>query len=120
MRFKLDENIPFSLKRIIESSGQHQVDSVFHEGLVGTDDRELVKHCFIEKRVLITLDNDFTYFNITHRQKIFGILLLKPVSQGKKSVNRLIETFINNYDLEETVNRITIVETNGVRVREIT
>ncbi len=28
MKFKLDENIPFSLKKHIEVTGDHQVDSV--------------------------------------------------------------------------------------------
>lgn len=36
MKFKLDENVPFSIKGIIESSGDHLVDSVHHEKLDGT------------------------------------------------------------------------------------
>ncbi|MBN1802744.1 MAG: hypothetical protein JW891_14635 [Candidatus Lokiarchaeota archaeon] len=35
MKFKLDENIPFILKGIIESTGNHEVDSVFHENITG-------------------------------------------------------------------------------------
>lgn len=41
MRFKLDEKGPWILKQLVESKGKHQVDSVFHEKLTGTDDRDL-------------------------------------------------------------------------------
>lgn len=80
MKFKLDENLPFSLKNIIESSGPHNVDSVLHEGLVGTDDRELIKHCYNEQRILITLDNDFIHSHIPKNQKIYGVIFLKNFS----------------------------------------
>jgi len=59
VKFKLDENMPFTLKRIIEKLGNHQVDSVYHEGLTGIDDKSLNQTCYKEKRVLITLDTDF-------------------------------------------------------------
>ena len=59
MKFKLDENIPFSLKKLIEIKGDHQVDSVFHEKKTGVDDHSLLKHCQKEQRILITLDTDF-------------------------------------------------------------
>lgn len=55
MQFKLDENIPFSLKKVIESfDKKHMVESVFHETLVGIDDQSLLKVCKKEERVLIT------------------------------------------------------------------
>ena len=59
MKFKLDENTPFILKSIIESLGNHQVDSVFHEEKVGIDDHSLLALCLAEERILITLDTDF-------------------------------------------------------------
>ena len=39
MKFKLDENTPWILKKAIEEKGNHQVDSVFHENITGIDDR---------------------------------------------------------------------------------
>ncbi|OLS19240.1 MAG: hypothetical protein HeimC3_46710 [Candidatus Heimdallarchaeota archaeon LC_3] len=119
MKFKLDENLPFSLKRIIESSGAHQVDSVLHEGLVGTDDHDLIKHCFDEQRILITLDNDFIHSHLAKSQKIYGVILLKSLTQGKKAVNSLFNSFINNYDLQDTQNKILIVQLNQIKIRLI-
>ena len=57
--FILYSELPFNLKRIIESEGNHQVDSVYHEKISGIDDKSLIEHCLKEKRILITLDQDF-------------------------------------------------------------
>ena len=92
MKFKLDENLPFSLKKLLESEGAHQVDSVFHEGLTGTDDYDLVRHCFTELRILITLDTDFMHFHLQKKLQIFGIIVLRPQTQGKKAVNTLFSS----------------------------
>jgi len=56
LKFKLDENVPWILKSVIESVGQHEVDSVFHENITGIDDKELNKRFFEENRVLIPIN----------------------------------------------------------------
>ena len=117
MKFKLDENIPFSLKKIIESSGSHRVDSVKQEGLVGTADRDLIKHCFNEKIILITLDSDFIHSHIPKNQKIYGVIVLKSYTQGKKAINSLFKSFMQNYNLNETQNKILIVEVAQIKER---
>ena len=119
MKFKLDENIPFSLKKIIESSGSHQVDSVKHEELVGTDDQILVKHCFNEKRILITLDTDFVHSHILKNQKLYGLILLRSFTQGKKAINSLFQSFMDSYDLNDTENKILIVQSDQIKLRVI-
>ena len=72
MKFKLDENIPWILKNVIESIGQHEVDSVFHENIAGIDDKSLIRKCFKEKRILITLNSDF----IDPIDNFYGIIIL--------------------------------------------
>lgn len=59
VRFKIDENSPFSVKKILESMGDHQVGSVYHERKTGIEDGDLLTLCLKEMRILITLDNDF-------------------------------------------------------------
>lgn len=117
MKFKIDENLPFSIKRIIENSGDHLVDSVYHEHLVGTEDKLLIQHCFTEKRVLITLETDFKKDEILKKQKIFGIILLRPETQGKKAVNLLINKLIENYNLNDLKDKILIVENSQIKIR---
>lgn len=119
MKFKIDENLPFSIKKIIESSGNHTVDSVFHEHLTGTDDKTLLQHCFTESRVLITLDTDFTHIDLLKNQKSYGIILLRPVRQGKRAVNDLLKIFISNYNISDSVGKIIVVNSNEIKVRPI-
>lgn len=87
MKFKLDENAPYSLKRIIETFGPHQVDSVFHEGLTGTADYNLLKHCVQEQRILITLDKDFVHLAISSVPQDIAVIVLRPVQQEKQAVS---------------------------------
>ena len=113
MKFKLDENVPWILKKLIESIGQHEVESVFHENIVGIDDKSLNKKCFEEKRILITLNSDF----INSSEKIYGLIIMRSKKQGKNAVKELFERFLKSYSLEETVGNIIIIETNQIRIR---
>lgn len=113
MKFKLDENTPFILKGHIENVGDHQVDSVFHEKLTGIDDTSLNRKCFNNKQILITLDTDF----INIMDPFFGIVILKPKTQGKNAVKSLFKKFLKSYPLKNVVGKIIIVEPNQVRIR---
>ena len=113
MKFKLDENVPWILKNLIESIGQHEVDSVFHENISSIDDESLNKKCFEEKRILITLNSDF----INPRDSFYGLIIIRSKKQGKNAVKGLFEKFLKSYSLEETVGKIIIIETNQIRLR---
>ncbi len=113
MKFKLDENVPWVLKNIIENIGQHKVDSVFHEKIVGIDDKSLIRKCFKEKRVLITLNSDF----IDPTENFYGIIILRSKKQGKNAVKELFERFLNSYSLEKLEGKIIIIEFSQIRIR---
>ena len=113
MKFKLDENTPWILKKIIEGKGNYQVDSVFHENLTGIDDKSLNIECFKNKRILITLDYDFA--NI--KDNYYDIIILRPKAQGKNAVKTIFEQFMNNFQLIDVVGKIIIVEPNQIRIR---
>ncbi|MHA1150735.1 MAG: DUF5615 family PIN-like protein [Promethearchaeota archaeon] len=113
MKFKIDENLPFILKKLIENVGDHIVDSVFHENLTGIDDKSLILHCLKEERILITLDTDF--MKITEVN--YGIIILRSKTQGKNAVRSLFQNFLDNFDIENAQGKIIIVELNQIRVR---
>lgn len=117
MKFKIDENSPFSVKKLLESLGQNQADSVYHEGKVGIEDKDLLQLCLKEERILVTLDNDFSNDILHPRGTFYGIILLKPENQGKKSFLDLFEEFLKKYNLEDVVNKVVIVETHQIMVR---
>ena len=117
MKFKLDENVPFSLKKLIESKGNHQVDSVFHEKKTGIDDHSLLEFCLQEQRILITLDTDFNNPVMHPQVSLFGIIILRPSTQGKKAVTSLFTHFLNSFELEKTIKKALLVESENISIR---
>ena len=105
MLFKLDENVPFVLKGVIESLGDHQVNSIYHQNLTGIDDKHLFEHCIKEKRILITLDQDFANPILYPNEKLKGILILRPKTQGKNAVKTLFEKFLTKFRLRKLLGK---------------
>ena len=117
MKFKLDENIPFSLKKLIETKGDHQVDSVFHEQKTGIADQSLLKLYLEEQQILITLDTDFNNPIIHPLDSLHGIIILRPSTQGKVAVNKLITNFLGSYKLQDCANKVLLVEFDNIAIR---
>jgi predicted nuclease of predicted toxin-antitoxin system len=59
LRFKLDENLGKSIKKLFPDSS-YDVQSVQDENMLGTKDEVIFETCQKEKRCLITLDLDFS------------------------------------------------------------
>ncbi|MBD3189154.1 MAG: hypothetical protein GF308_00845 [Candidatus Heimdallarchaeota archaeon] len=117
MKFKLDENVPFSLKKVIESAGDHRVDSVFHEKKTGIDDHSLLKLCLSEERVLLTLDTDFNNPIMHPKGSFYGILILRPSSQGKTAVIDLFTDFLARFNLEAVPHKVLLIEPDTITIR---
>ena len=117
MKFKLDENVPFSLKKLIESRGDHQVESVFHEKKIGIDDHTLLELCLQEQRILITLDTDFNNPVMHPKDSLYGIIILRPSTQGKKAVTSLLSHFMSSYEFEKTIKKVLLVESENISIR---
>jgi len=113
VKFKIDENLPFIFKKIIESHGNHQVDSVFHENLTGINDQKLIKVCLVEKRILLTLDTDF----INIQDPFYGIIIIRSRTQGKNAVKKLFMEFLESFPLEDVIEKRIIIEPNFIRIR---
>lgn len=58
MKFKLDENLGETGRRVLEADG-HDVMTVAQQGLSGAEDERIYEVCRNECRVLVTLDHDF-------------------------------------------------------------
>lgn len=117
MKFKLDENVPFSVKKVIESKGSHVVDSVHHENLDGTRDPKLLQFCLKEDRILITLDQDFFGITLSPKHPYHGIILIKSKTQGKKAVLALFEKFLAAFDIENVKGKFITIEPAGIKIR---
>lgn len=117
LRFKLDENLPGEAERLLRSYG-HDVETALAEHLGGAADPELLAACQAERRVLVTLDLDFSdiraYPPATHR----GIWVLRPVRQTSGQILELLRGAAKLLAAESTERRLWIVEKERVRIRE--
>jgi hypothetical protein len=58
MKIKLDQNLSIHLRKVLAALN-HDVDTVFDEGLTGVDDVAVLKAANSQDRILFTLDTDF-------------------------------------------------------------
>ena len=117
MRFKIDENAPFSVINLLESRGSHQADSLYHQGKTGIADQNLLDLCFKEKRILITLDTDFSNAFLHPRGTFYCIILVRPQNQGKTAFLQLFHKFLAQFPLEQVVDKVVIVESHQIVIR---
>ena len=72
MKIKLDQNLSIHLRESLAEL-DHDVDTVFDEGLTGVDDVTVLQAASSQDRILFTLDTDFlnlkTYRPGTHRPR---------------------------------------------------
>ncbi len=92
--------------------GDHQVDSTYHERKPGIEDGDLLTLCLNEKRILITLDTDFNNAFLHPQGTFYGIILLRPKTQGKKAFLKLTK-----FPLDQVINKVIIVEPHQILVR---
>ncbi len=116
MRFKLDENIPPDFKEYL-CEFEHDVHSVFDERLNGALDIDIAQACRLEKRILITLDLDFTDTRIYPPSDFSGIIVLRPKRQSIKLFMPLLISAVNALINDSVEGKLWIVDHKEIRVR---
>lgn len=117
MRFKLDENLPVSLKSLF-TSADYACDTVDDEDLSGAEDSHLYSRCQAEQRVFITLDMDFSDIRTYPPAEGQGVIVLRPVHQDTSAINNLAEHIVQSLKEESPIRRLWIVEPQRIRIRE--
>jgi predicted nuclease of predicted toxin-antitoxin system len=77
MKFKLDENLPLELADDLTRLG-HDADTVFSEGLAGSEDATVVQAAQSSERILMTLD-----IGIASLHHVSGTMRRRTVSPGR-------------------------------------
>ena len=116
MKFKVDENLPVECAELLREA-DHDAVTVIEEGIGGKEDRYIVETCNHERRVLITLDTDFTDIRTYPPQHFRGFVVLRLHKQDKKSIINVLQRtipFLNNNNIEH---KLLIVEENQIRIR---
>lgn len=116
MLFKLDENLPVDLAQFLSDLG-HNTKTVKDQRLQGANDRVLLERCDKEKRILITLDIDFSDIRAYPPRIHEGIIVLRIGSQSKMHVLAVFKRILSLIAHEPIKGRLWIVEENAVRIR---
>lgn len=84
MKFLLDENIAFSLKKVLKENG-YDVEHI-NDRKKGIKDKEVFEYALKAKRCIITYDNDFNEYKVL---KHYGIIKIEQISN--KYQEKLLE-----------------------------
>jgi len=116
MKLKLDENLSHHLKNILIGLN-HNITTAADEGLLSQSDTIIASAAKAEERILLTLDIEFGDLRKYPPGSHPGIILFRPRSFGPLSVNKFIEEFIRNTDLNLLTGCIAVVEPARMRMR---
>ena len=117
VRFKLDENLPRDAITLLLNAG-HDAHSVLDEGLGGSEDQVLLDVCRNEGRVFVTFDLDFSDLRLYPPLDHKGIWVLRPQTQSVANTLALLENALGALETESTEDRLWIIESGRIRVRE--
>jgi predicted nuclease of predicted toxin-antitoxin system len=116
MEFKLDENLPNALVDDLKNAGHHGA-TCQEEGIAGTGDAAIAAHAVSERRVLLTLDLDFSDIRQYPPGKHPGIIIFRLHSQDITTLQKGLGRLLQNVAEEDVIGNTVIVEVARVRIR---
>lgn len=116
MRFKVDENLPAEVVKLLADAG-HDGISVLSQKMSGKPDGKVASVCAAESRALITLDLDFADIRIYPPASYPGIIVLRPRQQDKHSVLAIIVRLIPILPTQPLDKHLWIVDETTIRTR---
>lgn len=115
MKFKVDENLPVEVVKLLEDNG-HNAVTVLEQNLGGEPDSRIAEVCQKEKRALITLDTDFSDIRTYSPDEFYGLIVLRLKKQDKLYVLSAVSRLINILLREPLQRHLWIVEERRVRI----
>jgi predicted nuclease of predicted toxin-antitoxin system len=116
VKFKVDENLPAEVARLLVSAG-HDAATVLDEGLAGEMDETILAACVDEKRALVTLDLDFSNVRAYPPREYCGLIVLRLSRQDKPHVLKVLGQVVELFECEQIDGLLWIVEEDRIRVR---
>jgi len=117
MNLKLDENLDVRLAVILRQAG-HEVATVRDQGLAGSDDQTLYRHCASEARILVTLDLDFANVLRYPPESGSGVIVLRGQDDLLPTLRNLTRTLVGALSAGNPTGQLWIVEAGRVRIHE--
>ena len=117
MQFRIDENLPVEAAEVLRDAG-HDAITVHDQQMVGELDPRIAAVCKSEIRAIVTLDLDFSDIRTYPPGDYHGIIVLRPRTQAKPSVLKLIAQLIPLLNTEPLGGNLWILQEAGLRIRE--
>jgi predicted nuclease of predicted toxin-antitoxin system len=118
VRLKLDENLGLRIADFFRGAG-HDVETVAGEGLSGADDDTVFQACIKEKRVLVTMDLDFSDVVRFEPKRCGGIVIFRlPGSFSSGLFERMSGDFLEMLRIAEFNSDLWIVEPGRIRIHQ--
>ncbi len=116
MKFKIDENLPIEVAQLLREAG-HDVFTVHDQKLVGAKDAVIARVCQDEKRILITLDADFSDIRTYPPADFYGLIVFRLSRQDKIHVLDVLRKTMKLFKNESLIGKLWIVDENRIRMR---
>jgi len=116
MKIKIDEDLPKAVAVLVRERIP-DTSSVLDEGISGTLDPELWEIVQREKRFLITGDKGFADIRKYPPGTHFGVLLLRPESEGISQLIELIQEVLTSDMLDKLGGCIGVATPGRLRMR---
>lgn len=116
MTFKTDENLPQDAAELLRSHG-FDAETVQQENLAGAEDDVIADAIHRERRVLITLDLDFSDIRTYPPERYSGIIVLRPKAQDKIAILALLRRLLKALENNQPDQALWIVEPDRIRYR---
>jgi len=115
MKIKLDENLGTRGAEWLRAAG-HEVTTVYEQGMTSSSDRELIQHCKVEQRCLVTLDLDFSNPLLFPPRDYGGIAVLRlPPHPSLEDIQDTCLTLTEALACEDITGRLWVVRRGQVR-----
>jgi predicted nuclease of predicted toxin-antitoxin system len=116
MRFKIDENLPIEIAKLLIDAG-HDAKTVNEQQLQGVKDSVLIDACKSEHRILVTLDTGFSDIRTYPPQELLGTIVLRVGHQAKRHITEVFHRIIPIIGHEPLKRHLWIVEETRIRIR---
>jgi predicted nuclease of predicted toxin-antitoxin system len=117
-QFLIDENIPPAVADFLRTKG-FDVKEVKEAGIHGLSDAEIMDLARQGERVLVTFDKHFSNILLYPLDSHYGVIRIRIHPPLVPDILRVLDQFLQKFDLSTIRRTLIVLEREGFRVRRI-